>query len=72
VYVLSVSGVSYVCLQMFYLDVAYLCNDFQVFLGVFASVLYVCLSVSFVFFCMLQMLHLNISKVDQVLPMKCA
>jgi hypothetical protein len=43
-----------------------------VFLGVFASVLYVCLSVSFVFFCMLQMLHLNILKVDQVLHMRCA
>jgi hypothetical protein len=29
-------------------------------------------SVSSVFFCMLQLLHLNISKVDQVLHMGCA
>jgi hypothetical protein len=38
---------------------------FQVFLGVFASV-------SPVFFCMLQLLHLHVSKVDQVLHMRCA
>ena len=30
------------------------------------------LSVSFVFFCMLQLLHLNVLKVDQVLHMRCA
>jgi hypothetical protein len=29
-------------LQLFYLDVTYVCNDFQVFLGVFASVPYTC------------------------------
>jgi hypothetical protein len=29
-------------LQVFYLDVAYVCNDFQVLLGVFASVLDAC------------------------------
>jgi hypothetical protein len=29
-------------LQVFYVDVAYVCNDFQVFLGVFASVLDAC------------------------------
>jgi hypothetical protein len=36
----------YICftymLQVFYLDVAYVCNGFQVFLGVFATVLYAC------------------------------
>jgi hypothetical protein len=31
-------GVSYVCLQVFHLDVTYVCNGFQMFLGVFASV----------------------------------
>jgi hypothetical protein len=39
------------------------------FSGVFASILDVCLSVSFVFFCMLQ---LDVSKVNQVLHMRCA
>jgi Zn-dependent protease len=29
-------------------------------------------SISSVFFCMLQLLHLNVSKVDQVLHMRCA
>ena len=29
-------------LQVFHLDVAYVCNDFQEFLGVFASVSYAC------------------------------
>jgi hypothetical protein len=40
-------------LQMFYLDVAYICNDFQLFLGVFASV----------FICMLQVFHLFLTYV---------
>jgi hypothetical protein len=57
---------------MFHLDIVYLCNCFQMFLGVFASVLYICLSVLFVFFCMLQILYLNVSKIDQVLHMECA
>jgi hypothetical protein len=35
-------GVSYVCLQVFPLDVTYVCNDFQMFLGVLASVLDAC------------------------------
>jgi hypothetical protein len=42
-------------LQVFYLDVAYVCNGFQT--------KYV-LSVSSVFRCMLQMLHLDVLKVD--------
>ena len=53
-------GVSYVCLQVFHLDVAYVCNGFQVFLQVFQTHVS---SVSSVFFCMLQLLHLDISKV---------
>jgi hypothetical protein len=30
-YVSVVSGVSYVCLKVFHLHVAYVCNDFQMF-----------------------------------------
>jgi hypothetical protein len=59
-------------LQVFHLDVAYICNGFQVFLDILASVSYACLNVSSVFFCMLQLLHLNVLKVDQVLHMGCA
>jgi hypothetical protein len=56
-------------LHVFYLDIAYVCNGFQVFL-------YVCFckcfkrhvsSVSTVFRRMLQLLHLDVSKVDQML-----
>jgi hypothetical protein len=32
------SGVSYICLQVFHLDIAYVCNCFQMFLGVFTIV----------------------------------
>jgi hypothetical protein len=49
---------------MFHLDVAYVCNGFKCFSGIFASV-------SSVFFCMLQLLYLDILKVDQVLHMGC-
>jgi hypothetical protein len=54
-------------LQLFYLDIAYVCNSFtcfQVFLQVFQMHV---LSISSVFIRMLQMLHLDILKVDQVL-----
>jgi hypothetical protein len=44
------------------LDVAYVCSGFQVFSGVFVSV-------SYDFRCMLQVLHLDISKVVRVLHM---
>jgi hypothetical protein len=57
-------GVSCVCLQVFHLDVVYVCNDFQFFPDVFASV-------SSVFFCMLQLLHMDVSKEDCVLHMGC-
>jgi hypothetical protein len=49
-------------LQVFYLDVTYVSNDFSsVFLRVFQTHVS---SVSSVFFCMLQMFHLDIPKVD--------
>jgi hypothetical protein len=54
---------------VFLLDVAYVCDGFQVFLQVFQTYIS---SVSYVFFFMLQRLHLNVSKVDQVLQMGCA
>jgi len=45
-------------LQVFYLGVAYVCNVFQVFLGVL-----------FVFRRMSQVFHLDVVKADQVLHM---
>jgi hypothetical protein len=55
--------------QVFYLDVAYVCNDFQVFLRVFQTHVS---SVSSFFRRILQVLHLDILKVDQMLHMRCA
>jgi hypothetical protein len=66
------SGVSYVCLQVFYLDVAYVCNDFQMFSGVFASVSDACFKCFICLFFMLQLLHMDVSKVDRVVHMGCA
>ena len=69
-YVSSVSGVLYVCLQVFYLDVAYVCNVFQIFFRRFSQVFQTLVSsVLSVFFCMLQLLHLMILKLDWVLHM---
>ena len=66
-------GVSYVCLQVFHLDVAYVCNGFQIFFRHFRKCFkHFVLSVSSIFFCMLQLLHLDISKVDRVLHNGCA
>ena len=67
------SGVSYVCLQVFYLDVAYICNGFQIFFKCFRKCFrrFVSSALS-VFFSMLQLLYLDISKVDRVLRMGCA
>jgi hypothetical protein len=49
-------------LQVFYLDVAYVCSDFQVFSGAFFK----CFRSMFqVFHCMLQVLRLNVLKVDR-------
>jgi hypothetical protein len=50
---------------MFHLDVAYAYNAFHVFLQVFRTHVS---SVTSFFFCML---HLDVSKVDQVLHMGC-
>jgi hypothetical protein len=56
-------------LQVFYLDVAkvdldiaYVCNSFQMFSQVFQTLVS---SVSSVFFCMLLLLHLDVLKVDR-------
>jgi hypothetical protein len=64
-------GVSYVCFQVFHLDVAYIFNSFQIFLGIFASVPDACVKHFIYLFCMLQLLHLDILKVDRVLHMGC-
>jgi len=59
-------------LQVFYLDVAYVCNAFQVFFLVLLQVFQTHVSsVSTIFFCMLQVLHPDVSKVDRVLHMVC-
>jgi hypothetical protein len=66
------SGCSYVSLircKAFYLNVSYICNGFKCFLGAFTSIFRCMLSVSCVFKRMLQVLHLNISKVNRVLHM---
>jgi hypothetical protein len=49
-------------LELLHLDVTYICNGFQMFIGIFASV-------SSVFFCMMQLLHIDVSKVERVLRM---
>jgi hypothetical protein len=59
------SGVSYVCLQVFHLDVAYVCNGFQMFFKHFSQVFHTLVSCAFF------MLHLDVSKVDRVLYMGC-
>jgi len=65
-------GVSYGCLQVFYLDVVYVCNDFQIFFRFFYKCFRRLFQVFyFVFFCMLQLLHMNDSKVDRMLHMRC-
>jgi len=50
-------------LQVFYLDVAYVCNIFRVFLQVFQTHVFKCF---ICLFCMLQVLHPNVSKVNHV------
>jgi hypothetical protein len=56
-------------LQVFHLDVAYVCNDFQVFPRCFASVSDVCCKCFSYFRHMLQVFHLGVAKVDLVLHM---
>jgi hypothetical protein len=56
-------------LQVFHLDVAYVCNGFEVFSSrVFASVSDACFKYFIDFVCCL---HLDVSKVDQTLHMGC-
>jgi hypothetical protein len=45
---------------------------FKSFLGVFTSVLDACFKCFIYLFYMLQLLHLDVSKVDQMLHMRCA
>jgi hypothetical protein len=55
-----------------YLNIAYVCNDFLMFFQTFSQVFQMLVSnVSSVFFCMLQLLHLYVSKVDRVLHIEC-
>jgi hypothetical protein len=51
-------------LQVFYLDVVYVCNDFKCFSCVFASVSDECFKCFIVFRRMLQLLHMDVSKLD--------
>jgi hypothetical protein len=68
----SVSGVFIRMLQLFYLDVCiclqWLHMCFQVFFC-FASISDVCCKCFICFGCMLQVFHLNVTKVDRVLHM---
>jgi hypothetical protein len=58
---------------MLHLDIAYTCNDFQMFLGCLLQVFRTYVSiVSSVFFYILQPLYPDILKVDQVLHIGCA
>jgi hypothetical protein len=51
-------------LQVFYLDVVYVCNNFKNFSCVFASVSDECFKCFIVFRRMLQLLHMDVSKLD--------
>jgi hypothetical protein len=59
-------------LQAFHLDVAYACNGFQVFSGIFASVLNTCIKCFICLLCILQLLHLGVLKVDRGSHIGCA
>jgi hypothetical protein len=56
------------CASVFHLDTAYVYNGFQVFLQVFQKHVS---SVASVLFCMLQLLHMYVSKVNRMLHMRC-
>jgi hypothetical protein len=60
----------FICmLQVFYLDIMYVYNGFQMFFScVFSSVLDTCFKCFIYLFFMLQVLCLNISKIDQDAP----
>jgi hypothetical protein len=58
---------------VFYLNVAYVYNCFQILFKRFSQVFHTFVSsVSSIFFCMLQLLHLDISKVNRVLHIECS
>jgi hypothetical protein len=70
VYVPNVSSrFSDVCLQVFHLDVAYVFTHIKCFQVFFASVLYACFECLKCFVRMLQVFHLDVSKVDIVLQL---
>jgi hypothetical protein len=58
----SVSSECCICLQWF----SYIFQAFSQVFQTFVS------SVSFIFFCILQLLHIDVSKIDRVLHMRCA
>jgi hypothetical protein len=60
-------GVSYVCLQVFQLDVAHVCNDFQVFSGFLASVSDVYFKCFICLLLYIASVAFGCSKVDRVL-----
>ena len=67
-----VSSVSYVCLQVFHQDVVYVCNGFQMFFRRFCKWFRRLFQVFHLSFFMLQLLHLDVLKVDRVLHNGCA
>jgi hypothetical protein len=69
VFYLNVAYISHICLQVFYLDVAYTCNGFHVFFRCFASVSDVCCKCFICFGRMLQAFHLDVVNVNRVLHM---
>jgi hypothetical protein len=59
------SGVSYICLRVFHLDVAYVCNGFQMFFRRFRKCFRRLFQVFHLSsFIRLRLLHLDVSKVD--------
>jgi hypothetical protein len=56
-----------VCLQVFHLDVTYVFTHMKCFRVFFASVSYACFECFSYFVCILQVFHLDVSKVDRML-----
>jgi hypothetical protein len=66
------SCVSYICLQVFHLYIIYICNGFSNVFQTFSQMFQTLVSsVSCPFF-MLQLLYLDVSKIDWMLHMRCA
>ena len=66
------SDVSYVCLEVFHLNVAYVCNGFQMFLCIFTSVLDACFKCFICLFLYVAIILSKCFKVDPVLNMGCS